>query len=274
MPSVITVLVLLALAILLVAATRSYERPYNIIGESYRQTVLLLRTRPQWLFYSFVIYLVQMILPIGLFSAPISVVGKIAGSIVLQALFIFVLAHIALRLHRGLIRDEWPSFPISGARERRMALYVLLCWAIVGVVGQLPFPVISEDISAVLGTLVSLLTLATKAALATCGPAASLDDPQPLRRAIASFRRAPVTVLTVVFVFQFIGDTIGQVFAVADHFSGHAWIVGLLSRPVTLVAQTFFFAMSEFALVILLTRIWENQYEPETRYAAHNLGWV
>lgn len=273
-PPVVAALTLLALTILLVAATRSYERPYNIIGESWRQTILLLRARPQWLSYAFFLYLVQMILSALLFSAPISVLSKIASSIAVQAVVVFALAHIALRLHRGLICDEWPRFPLLGARERRMALYVLLCSAIIGVAGHLPLPVISAEISAILGNLVSVLILLTHAALATCGPAASLDDPQPLRRAIASFRRAPVTVLTVVFVFQFIGETIGQILTVAYHFSGDAWIVGLLSRPVTLLAQTFFFAMSEFALVILLTRIWENQYEPETRYAAHNLGWV
>ena len=277
MPMQVAVPYLLAVAGLFVAAFLSYERPYNILRESWRQTIVLLRNRPKWLVYAFGIYALQAALSSIVFSAPISVISKILLSIVVQASAIFTLAHVALRLHRGLICNEWQSSLIAGVRERRMALYVLACWVIFGILGHLPIPSppsIAPKWSIVLGFGVYLLVLTAKAALMSCGPAASLDDPQPMRRAIVSFRRAPVAMLTIIFTVGFLAETVGQVLEVANYFSGHAWIVGMLSRPIILLAQTFLFAFSEFALVILLTRIWEDHYEPQTRYAPHNLSWT
>ncbi len=277
MPTEIALLSLFGMICVAVAAAFALERPYNIVAESWRQTTSLLLRRPSLFFAALAIFALRAVLSFGLMRAPVNVLSKFAINIILQACIIIALAHVALRLHRGLIRNEWLSVFTSGRREWRMAFYVLCCWALLGVVGGLPLPappMVSKDMAGLMGVSLSMIVVFLKSALLLGGPAASLDEPHPLRRALDSFRRAPVSMFALILITGFLGDTIGETMNALRFFTHGSQVVFFLSRPLVLFAQTFLFALSEFALVILLTRICEDRYELETRNAAHNFNWL
>ncbi|MDR3424158.1 MAG: hypothetical protein P4M13_03640, partial [Alphaproteobacteria bacterium] len=97
-----------------------------------------------------------------------------------------------------------------------------------------------------------------------------LDDPKPLRRSIASVYLEPVAAFSLVMMIRLGVELLNQGFGLLP---AEPLGLAILRAAITLVAATFAYILSEFALVILLTRIWEDRYEPETRYAAHNLNW-
>jgi hypothetical protein len=270
----VMIFVLLGLAVLGVAAVLSRPGPYGIILESWRQTIELLRYRRRLALYAIGFFIIQQASPplVALYMSPKLWVG--AGILFcVQALVIYALAHVAYRLHRGLIYNEWKEGLTWGDRERRMALYVLASWLVLAILGHMPIPVtprVSPIFVSIIGKTIWILTFVLKVLLALMGPAASLDDPKPLRRSISSVFRQPVAVFSVVIMIRLIVELMNQAFAMA---TGESMELLILRGASTLIATTFVFILAEFALVILVTRIWENRYEPETRHAAHNLNW-
>jgi hypothetical protein len=274
LPFDVTIVVLLGIAALGVAAVLSAPKPYGIILESWRQSVDLLRLRSRLALYVLGLFIVQLGAPLLIALHPPKNPWIAAGFLVcVQSLVIYALAHVGYRLHRGLIYNEWQAGVSWGARERRMALYVLVSWFVTIALARLPIPAppfVGPVWMAIIGAAMWLLTFVVKVFLALVGPAASLDDPKPLRQSIASVFREPVAVFSLVMMIRLGVELLNQAFGLLP-----AGPLGLaiLRAAITLIAATFAYILSEFALVILLTRVWEDRYEPETRYAAHNLNW-
>jgi len=275
LPFIVTIIVLLALAALGVAAGVSAPAPYGIIRESWRQTLDVFRYRSLLPLFAFALFFVQIAAPLAINLYPPENQWVAAAFLVLaQALVTYALAHVAYRLHRGLIYGEWAAGLSFGARERRMALYVLASWFFVTILSHLPIPappLIAPAVAPILGAALWLQAFVVKVLFALIGPAASLDDPKPLRRSIASVWREPAAIFAIVVIVQLTLTFLNAVFSLA---TGASLGLAILRGGITLLATTFFYILSEFALVIVLTRVWEDQYEPETRYAAHNLNWL
>ena len=255
-------------------AWRSKPAPYNIFAESWRQAIELVRRRPKLAIFALLLFLGQLAAPLLIARYAPKHSWVAAGVLVgVQALLIYVLAHVAYRLHRGLIYGDWKQGLNFGTRERRMALYVVAGWFVVAVLARLPVPTapfIHPILTSAIGAGLSLLAFVVKVFLSLMGPAASLDDPTPLRRSLTSVAREPVAafaIFTMIYLSVFLLNQLFNLIAIRM-----PTLAGL-SAALALSATTFFFILAEFALVILLTRVSEDQYEPETRYAAHNLNW-
>jgi hypothetical protein len=264
--------------VLAIAAVLSHVHPYGILRESWRQTIMA--ARPQWRLFlwallAFVIMTAAHPLLLR-FARPDFRLVTIAH-VVIQGVVVYFLAHIAYRIHRGLIHSEWKPGLTFGRRERRMALYVLFVWAVTTTIAHLPIPappVIPKEVVPFIGLALWIIAFAVKALLAVAGPAASLDDPAPLRRSIATLRKEPVGALTVVVAVALILQLAEQTFRlVAGLLAGHAKLQWASAASLVGVF-TFMFIFAEFALVIVLTRSWEDLYEAETRYAPHNTDWL
>jgi hypothetical protein len=80
-----------------------------------------------------------------------------------------------------------------------------------------------------------------------------------------------VAIFAIVVIVQLTVAFLNAVFGLA---TGASLELAILRGAITLFVTTCFYILSEFALVIALTRVWENHYEPETRYAPHNLNWL
>lgn len=274
LPFDVTIVVLLGITALGVAAVLSPPKPYGIILESWRQSVALLRFRSRLALYVLGLFIIQLGAPLLIALHPPKNLWVAAGFLVcVQSLVIYALAHVGYRLHRGLIYHEWQAGVSWGARERRMALYVLACWIVTIALGRLPIPapaLVGPVWTSIIGAVMWLLTFVVKVLLAMVGPAASLDDPNPLRRSIASVFREPVAAFSLVTMIRLGVELLNQAF---DLLPAEPLGLAILRAAITLFAATFAYILAEFALVILLTRVWEDRYEPQTRYAAHNLNW-
>src|SRR5450631_3547142 len=120
---IVTLLVVMTLGF---AAWHSMPAPYNIFAESWRQAIELLRRRPKMALYALVLFVAQLAAPLLIAHYAQKHSWVAAGLLIcVQALLIYVLAHIACHLHRGLIYREWKEGLNFGPRERRMALYVV-----------------------------------------------------------------------------------------------------------------------------------------------------
>jgi len=278
MPFEVALATFVALVGIGLGAFFSSARPYNIIAESWKQTLATVRCRPRLFAYAWGVFAIREAALFALSSTQWpSVWLFIAARAALQAFVIYVLAHIALRLHRGLILGEWAPGVTVGRRERRMALYVVLCWLIVGALTYPPIPpppLLSAMAFKSVGLVFSCLAFLAKAALALTGPAASLDDPKPLTRSVRSFAREPVAILLIIVALEFMVDTSGEAIGLFLRAYLDSPTIRLILEPFVLALMAFVLLFSEFALVIALTRIWEDHFEPETRAAAHNFNWT
>jgi len=274
------VLVIMGAATLIgvAVAWSSWLRPLGIVVEGWRQTANLLRRRSPLPLYVFGFLGAQRLAPLLIASRPAAAPWVAVVLLVLiKALVVYALAHVAYRLHRGLIYGEWDRGLTWGERERRMALYVLFAWTIATIVGNLPIPAppsVPQLLVTPFALGLAIATFVLKTFLALTGPAASLDDPAPLRQSVKSIFREPVGIFCLVASIALMMEILKQVFGLALRASSavtllHGAVVGL-----SLLAEALVFIVAEFALVIALTRTWEDVYEPETRSAAHNLNWL
>ena len=157
-----------------------------------------------------------------------------------------------------------------------MAVYVVLCWLAIGAFRHILVPAppsISVAAFQYLGAVIGFLSFVMKAALALTGPAASLDDPKPLSRAIRSFARQPAALLLVAVAIGFFGDIANEVFKLFIRPLSPSPIFQVSLDILVVCMMAFILFVSEIAVVIALTRIWEDHYEPDTRAAAHNFNW-
>ncbi len=277
-PLAMLMFVLVALAAIAIAAAVSGLRPFDILRQSARLAPEIARLRPRIALSAVGFYSAQQIAPpviVRYVSSNLFV--TLALIVLVQAASVYALAHVAYRLHRGLIYAEWRPGLSWGRRERRMALYVLSGWALIGFISRAPAlaPFRFTPAAALLvGAAVSVLALFVKVALALMGPAASLDDPAPLRRSIASAAREPAGVFAVVAIAQAMLTLVSLAFGLIDEWASGVAIAAYGVAALSVIAATYVFAVTELALVIALTRAWEDVYEPETRYAAHNAMWL
>lgn len=269
---------LVVLIVVGVATAVSGLRPYGIIAQSARQAIDVVRFRSRLALVALSLFVLQAAAPrlIVRFSTS-NLWGVVAILFLVEALSIYALAHVAFRLHRGLIYGEWRQGLTWGGRERRMAIYVLCGWALVTVIGHLPIPAppwIAPALAPLFAAALSVCAFLAKMLLALMGPAASLDDPKPLRRSISSVAHEPAGVFAVVAMMRLMLALLTLVFGLVVEMSSGVAIARWGAVGLSLVAATYVFILSEFALVIALTRTWEDHYEAETRYAAHNVTWL
>ena len=277
MPNLAALAALAGIIGLAIAGFFSSPRPYNIVGESWRQSVACLRARPILFAYAWGLFALQEIMPLLLSYAPWPQAWQLLAILLaIQTAVIYALAHVALRLHRGLILGEWAPGVTWGRRERRMALYVVLVWLAISALRHVLIPApptISEAAFQYLAAAIAFLSFLAKAALVLTGPAASLDDPRPLSRAVRSFLREPVAILLIVLAIGFLGDIANDILRLFVRPLSASLMFQFALDLVVVSMMAFVLFLSEFAIVIALTRIWEDHYEPETRRAAHNFTW-
>ena len=112
------------------------------------------------------------------------------------------------------------------------------------------------------------------AGLALVGPAASLDERRPIRTSLRTALREPISVLVIIIGVSL---QIGFVVELANLALSHCQDISILrylAPPIVWAFMALVLFMSEFALVIFLTRAWEDRYEADTRGAAHNFRWT
>lgn len=254
------------------------SRPYNILGESWRQTFATIRRRPGLFLAAWLFFAIQETVPPATFliAWPFGLL-QVGVLLVFYATMTYLLAHIALRLHRGLILGEWSPLLPTGARARRMGFYVLLCWAVIGLLKHPPLPnsPLSHDLI-MRGILLSssALSLAATVGFAVVGPAASLDERRPIRTSLRTALQDPVSLLVIIIG---VSMQIGLVMEVARLALSNYSQIGdlrMLAAPIVWAFMALILFMSEFSLVIFLTRVWEDRYEEDTRNAAHNFNWT
>lgn len=253
-------------------------RPYNIFVESWRQAFVTILRQPGLFFAAWLIFAIQeLVPPMSFLVAWSSGLIQIGLLIAFHALTTYLLARIALRLHRGLIHGEWRPVITTGARARRMGFYVLLCWAVIGVLKHPPLPgspVPYEQFVRGAVMLSYALGFIATAGLALVGPAASLDERRPIRTSLRTAWREPVSILVIIIGISL---QIGFVMEGANLALSHFPQVGdlrLLAAPIIWAFMALVLFMSEFSLVMFLTRVWEDRYEEDTRNAAHNFNWT
>ena len=270
-------LALFCLALISATGVLSELRPFQIVGQGARQCLQLLREGNRLPLYAFVFLTFQELAPSFIAAHGVQLWTAIGIVILVKSLSVYALAHVAYRLHRGLIYKEWVKGLSWGRQERRMALYVLLGWSLVTLAGNFPMPAAfhrgpTSDLLA--GVMISISVFILKTFLALIGPAASLGDPKPLRRSISSVVREPAGIFSLVALIRLMLELLRQAFGLATGalagFEIGQWLIMLASQG----AMMFLFVLSEFAVVIALTRTWEDHYEDETRHAAHNLDWL
>ncbi|MDZ5454223.1 hypothetical protein [Labrys sp. ZIDIC5] len=254
------------------------SRPYNIFAESWRQAFATILRQPGLFLAAWLIFAIQeLVPPMSFLVAWSSGLVQIGLLIAFHALTTYLLARIALRLHRGLILDEWRPVLATGARARRMGFYVLLCWAIIGLLKHPPLPnppVPHEQLVRAAVLLSYALGFMATIGLALVGPAASLDERQPIRTSLRTVLREPISMLVIIIGISL---QIGLVMEGANLALSHYPQIGdmrLLAAPIIWAFMALVLFMSEFALVIFLTRMWEDRYEEDTRNAAHNFNWT
>ncbi|MDE2579133.1 MAG: hypothetical protein KGL46_10030 [Hyphomicrobiales bacterium] len=277
MPIELALVAVVLLAGVAVAAFFAPARPYNILRESARIALRLIAQRPLLYLFALALFIVQQAAPLALAQAfALGEWTPIVIGAVLQGALIYVLAHIAYRLHRGVIFREWKPGVTWGRAENRMGLWVLGGWAAVAALRNFPIPpppVLSLTTAQIAAGIVVVLVFVLKAALALVGPAASLGDPAPLSRSIASFRQEPASVLAIIIGIGLAADLgVSLIFMLPQHLPKDM-LVDLAIRALLVCLMTFVFVLSEIALVIALTRIWEDHYDSDTRNAAHNFDW-
>src|SRR5271165_5196705 len=267
---------LFCLALVGATGVLSELRPFQIVGESARQCLQLLRDRSRLPLYASGFLTFQAVAPSFIALHRVQLWIAIAVVILVQALSVYALAHVAYRLHRGLIYKEWAKGLTWGRQERRMALYVLFGWSLVTLAGNFPVPAAfhrGPTLHLLAGVTISISVFILKTFLTLIGPAASLGAPKPLWRSIASVVREPAGIFSLVALIRLMLELLRQVFGLAmgalAGFEIAQWLIMLASQG----AMTFLFVLSEFAIVIALTRTWDDHYETETRHAAHNLNW-
>ena len=276
MPSEIALVALAGVIGLALAGFYASARPYNILAESARRTFACLRERPTLFAWACALFAAQEAAPPLLSYLPAPPLAIYAALLAAQTLVVYALAHVALRLHRGLILGEWAPGVTWGRREHRMAAYVTICWLALGAFRMILIPApptISLAAYQYAGAALALLAFVLKAALALTGPAASLDDPKPIARALRSFARQPAALLLIVVGIGFFGDIGNDVFKLflRPLSPAPAFQIGLDIIVIALMALLMFIA--EFSVALALTRIWEDHYEADTRAAAHNFNW-
>jgi hypothetical protein len=274
----VLIFVVLCVGALGVVAFFSGIRPYGVIRESWRQTFLAARDHTRlvvWALLAFSALEIANPLIVRFLRVDPRIVALTL--VLVQGVVLYLLAHIAYRLHRGLIYREWRPGLTFGRRERRMALYVLFAWALTAAIGHAPVPAspsVPPELGWAIGLALSIVAFAIKVALALVGPAASLDDPAPLRRSMASLRREPAGILTIVVAIVVMLQIVEQAFRLGIEAFADVRFLPWMVAPALAIAFACVFILAEFALVIALTRTWEDVYEPETRHAAHNLDWL
>ena len=276
MPNEIALVALAAILGLGIAGFYASPRPYNILAESWLRAVECLRRRPALFAWACGLFAAQEIAPLLISHAPAPPWSLYAALLVAQTVVIYALAHVALRVHRGLILGEWAPGVSWGRREHRMAMYVVLCWLAIGAFRHILIPAppaISPAAFQYAGAVIALLSFVMKAALALTGPAASLDDPRPVSRAVRSFVRQPVGVSLVVMTIGFAADLANEAFKLFLRPLSDSPLFQVSLDCVVVGLMAFLLLLSEFAVAIALTRIWEDHYEPDTRSSAHNFNW-
>jgi len=276
MPSEIALVALAGIIGLALAGFYASPRPYNILTESARRTFECLRRRPALFAWACGLFAAQEVAPALISYLPAPPLAIYAALLAAQTVIIYALAHVALRLHRGLILGEWAPGVTWGRREHRMAAYVTLCWLALGAFRLILIPApptISQAAYQYAGAVLAFLALVMKAALALTGPAASLDDPRPISRALRSFMRQPVALLLIVVAVGFFGDLGNDAFKLFLRPLSPSPVFQVALDVVVIGLMALLLFLSEFAVALALTRIWEDHYEADTRGAAHNFGW-
>jgi len=256
----------------------SSSRPYNILAESWRQALATTRYKPWLFFFAWLIFAAQEMMPHATFLVSWSSgFVQVAALVLFQAIATYLLAHIAFRLHRGLIHDEWVPLIPRGRYARRMALYVVLCWAVIGLLKHppLPLPPVPHErtFQAVVLFCYGLGFVAT-AALAVVGPAASLDERRPIHTSIRTALREPIAILVIIISISILISLVVEGLNFALGLYPDLPMLRLAAAPLIWGFMAFILFMSEFALVIFLTRVWEDRYEEDTRRALHNFNWT
>ncbi|MFC2251035.1 hypothetical protein ACETRX_15515 [Labrys portucalensis] len=278
LPIEVSLIIFVILVAIGIAGFFASSRPYNIFAESWRQACVTIIRQPGLFLAAWLIFAVQEVVPpLSFLVAWPSGLVQIGLLVAFHALTTYLLARVALRLHRGLVHGEWRPIIPTGARARRMGFYVLSCWAVIGLLKHPPLPGSPAPHEQLVRGAVLLsyaLGFMATAGLALVGPAASLDEPRPIWTSLRTAWREPISILVIIIG---IGLQIGFVMEGANLLLGHYPQIGelrLVAAPVVWAFMALILFMSEFALVIFLTRVWEDRYEEDTRSAAHNFNWT
>ncbi|WP_448956414.1 hypothetical protein [Labrys neptuniae] len=254
------------------------SRPYNIFAESWRKALVTVVRQPVLFLAAWLIFACQEVVPPASFLVTWpSGLTQIGLVIAFQALMTYLLARVALRLHRGIIHEEWSPVWPTGARARRMGFFVLACWAVIGVLKHPPLPsapVPHEQLVRAAILLSYALGFLATAGLALVGPAASLDERRPIRTSLQTALREPISILVIIVGISLqIGFAMGGANLLVSNYS-QIGDLRMLAAPIVWAFMALILFMSEFSLVIFLTRVWEDRYEEDTRNAAHNFNWT
>ncbi|QEN85715.1 hypothetical protein FZC33_05635 [Labrys sp. KNU-23] len=278
LPIEVSLVIFVILVAIGIAGFFASSRPYNIFAESWRQAFVTILRQPGLFLAAWLIFAIQeLVPPLSFLVAWPSGLVQIGALVAFHALMTYLLARVALRLHRGLIHGEWRPIIPTGARARRMGFYVLLCWAVIGMLKHPPLPSSPMPYEQLVRGAVLLsyaLGFLATAGLALVGPAASLDERRPIRTSLRTAWREPISILVIIIG---IGLQIGFVMEGANLALSHYPQIGelrLVAAPIVWAFMALVLFMSEFALVIFLTRVWEDRYEENTRDAAHNFNWT
>lgn len=272
-----SIIVIVVSAAILGRAWFSEIRPFDILRQSFIRLPVFVRMR--WRL-SLTILFACLLLPFGslviggLIRPP---VFRTVAGLIWQGLFTAFLALIAIRVHRGLVKSEIIDGLRLGPRERRMAAYVVAVWLAMSIIKLIPIAALEAGapfaVARILEALATPLTILSTAAFVLVGPAASFDDPNPLRTALASFKAQPFAILAIVLLTQLMWSLGGLSLAMVAMGFGldsplQAVTIGL---SIALIGAVFI--VSEQALAIALTRVRENVYDDDTRGRDYNADW-
>jgi hypothetical protein len=252
-------------------------RPFDILRQSLLRLPAFVRSR--WRL-SLTILLACLLLPFGSLVASGLIrppVLRTGAGLIWQGLFTALLALIAIRIHRGLIKREIIDGLRFGPRERRMAAYVVGVWLAMTILKLIPIAALEAGapfaVARILEALATPLTILLTAALVLVGPAASLDDPTPLRTALASFRAQPFAILAIVLLTQLMWGLGGLALAVVATGVGLDSPLQLVTIGLSIALIAAVFIVSEQALAMALTRVWVNVYDEDTLGRDYNADW-
>lgn len=273
----LSIIVIVVSVAILGRAWFSEIRPFDILRQSLVRLPGFVRSR--WRL-SLMILLACLLLPFGslvaggLIRLPALRTG---AGLIWQGLFTALLALIAIRIHRGLIKREIIDGLRFGHRERRMVAYVIAVWLAMTILKLIPIAALEAGApfaaARILEALTTPLSILLTAALVLVGPAASLDDPTPLRTAISSFRAQPLAILAIVLLTQLMWGLGGLALALVATGIGIDSPLQVVTIGFSIALIAAVFIVSEQALAIALTRVRLNVYDEDTRGRDYNADW-
>ena len=273
----LTILVVLAALGILIHAYFAAIRPYDVMLQSIKLLPRFVRQKPLLVLTALVpTALVPFVLPLAATLSPHSVVRTILAFLG-QATITTVMALVAMRVHRWIIKRDKSRWLKFGRVEWRMAGIVLAIWVLVLLINAIPVVLGAFGLPAFLVRLSEpvtiLLSWGTVVFLVLAGPAASFQDPRPYRRAIDSAKGQFTAIAAIVMVSRGMFSLSLIAIGSTVQLLGANPLILSLALPLVLGAGVATFLVSETAIAIALTRCWENIFDDDTKARDYNADW-